>query len=54
MGLPPIKNPLIALLIDIRTIAINRSRIRHAPATRADDRQSSKVSVRQHVSRGID
>src|SRR5271154_395220 len=40
LGLPPIKNPLIALEIGVRTLPINRSRIRPAPAFRADRRQS--------------
>src|SRR5580692_2592039 len=37
-SLPPIKIPLLALEIEIRTLPINRSRIRHAQAFRADSR----------------
>src|ERR1700722_13747819 len=39
LGLPPIKNPLIAMEIEIRTLPINRSRKRHAPVFRAYGRQ---------------
>jgi hypothetical protein len=44
LGLPPIKNPVVVLEIEIRTLRINRSRIRHAPAFRADGRLLFRVA----------